>query len=57
MDINESIKCTVDNCRYNQESKHYCTLDQIQVGTHEYIPSMDQCTDCKSYEVRSFEER
>ena len=39
---NECIRCTVDNC----------TLETIQVGTHEANPTMDQCTDCLSYTKR-----
>lgn len=46
---NESIRCTVDNCSHHFGMKNYCTLDCIQVGTHEANPTMDQCTDCKSF--------
>lgn len=49
---NECIRCTVDNCRHHHNTKNYCTLDAIQVGTHEANPSMDQCTDCKSYTIK-----
>ena len=31
------------------QSKNYCSLDRITVGTHEYNPTEDQCTDCKSF--------
>jgi hypothetical protein len=27
-----------------------CGLTAIQVGTHESRPTMDQCTDCQSYQ-------
>ena len=37
---NSSIKCNVNNCG----------LSSIQVGTHESSPSMDQCTDCQSFQ-------
>ena len=30
----------------------YCSLDCITVGTHEMHPTVDQCTDCKSFELR-----
>lgn len=52
MDINQSIKCTVDSCQYNQDQRHYCTLQQIQVGTHEQHPTVDECTDCQSFKVK-----
>ncbi|MBQ3123018.1 MAG: DUF1540 domain-containing protein [Firmicutes bacterium] len=47
---NSSIKCTVNSCKYNNTSKNYCTLSCVSIGTHEKNPSMDQCTDCLSFE-------
>ena len=52
MGINESIKCTVNNCQYNEQARSYCTLQQIQIGTHESNPTMDECTDCKSFKLK-----
>ncbi|MFI3175773.1 MAG: DUF1540 domain-containing protein [Bacillota bacterium] len=49
---NEAIKCTVDNCKHHSAMKNYCTLNAIQVGTHEANPTMDQCTDCQSYMMK-----
>lgn len=49
---NECIRCTVEQCRHHHDTKNYCTLDSIQVGTHEMNPTMDQCTDCKSFAVK-----
>lgn len=46
---NECIKCTVNNCRNHHQTKNYCTLESIQIGTHECDPTMDQCTDCCSF--------
>lgn len=46
---NEAIKCTVGNCKNHNCVNNYCTLECIQVGTHEANPTMDQCTDCKSF--------
>lgn len=51
MDKNPSIKCTVSNCKFNNRSKHYCRLEEIQVGTHEQRPSQVECTDCQSFEL------
>jgi hypothetical protein len=50
---NQSIKCSVDQCEYHCESKDYCALDCIQVGTHESNPTVQQCTDCESFQVKS----
>ena len=52
MDINESIKCTVESCQHHASSANYCSLDCITVGTHESNPAVDQCTDCLSFEKR-----
>ena len=49
---NNSIKCHVDQCSHHCESKEYCSLDTITVGTHESNPTMDQCTDCQSFELK-----
>ncbi|MBC8569313.1 DUF1540 domain-containing protein [Zongyangia hominis] len=46
---NECIKCTVQQCEYHCQNQDYCSLDCITVGTHEMNPTMDQCTDCKSF--------
>ena len=52
MDINKSIKCTVESCQHHASSANYCSLDCITVGTHESNPAVDQCTDCLSFEER-----
>lgn len=46
---NECIACTVEQCMYHCNSANYCSLDHIQVGTHEANPTMEQCTDCMSF--------
>ncbi|HIQ80488.1 MAG TPA: DUF1540 domain-containing protein [Candidatus Scatavimonas merdigallinarum] len=50
---NKSIKCTVQQCKYHNNSQDYCALDCIQIGTHESNPTMNECTDCQSFEVKS----
>lgn len=50
---NQSIKCTVTQCKNHCDTENYCSLNCITVGTHESNPTMDQCTDCKSFEVKS----
>ncbi len=49
---NECIKCTVEQCKNHCDCQDYCTLDCITVGTHESNPTMNQCTDCKSFELK-----
>ena len=46
---NKSIECTVQQCRNHCENENYCSLDRILVGTREAHPTVDQCTDCKSF--------
>ena len=46
---NKCIECTVQQCAYHCENENYCSLDRILVGTHETNPTVDQCTDCKSF--------
>ena len=49
---NESIACTVTNCIHHCESRNFCSLPKIQIGTHETNPTMDQCTDCQSFKLK-----
>lgn len=49
---NKCIKCTVEQCRHHCGSENYCSLDSILVGTHESNPTMDQCTDCMSFDKK-----
>ena len=49
---NKSIECTVTNCRNHCDSANYCSLERILVGSHEANPTMDQCTDCKSFQMK-----
>ncbi len=46
---NKSIKCTVQQCCNHSTAGNFCSLDCITVGTHEANPTVDQCTDCKSF--------
>ncbi len=49
---NKSIECSVTQCRNHCTTGQYCALDKIRVGTHESNPTMDQCTDCLSFEKK-----
>ena len=46
---NKAIECTVHQCAHHCQGENYCSLNKILVGTHEQNPTMDQCTDCKSF--------
>ena len=50
---NQSIGCTVKQCVHHCDAQDYCSLDKIMVGTHEANPTMNQCTDCESFKVKS----
>ncbi|MCI5898113.1 MAG: DUF1540 domain-containing protein [Firmicutes bacterium] len=49
---NHSIKCVVSSCDYHCQNENYCSLDSIRVGTHEANPTVEQCTDCQSFQKR-----
>ena len=46
---NKCIECTVKQCAYHCDTENYCSLDKIQVGTHESDPTVEECTDCRSF--------
>lgn len=48
---NKCIECSVHNCSHHYGAENYCSLDKITVGTHEANPTVDQCTDCKSFRL------
>ena len=49
---NKSIECTEHQCAHPWQKENHCSLDRILVGTHETNPTVDQCTDCKSFRKR-----
>ncbi len=50
---NCSINCSVKQCAHNMESENFCTLESINVGTHEPDPKVPECVDCNSFTKRS----
>lgn len=52
MNHNDSIACTVDECKYHCKDDDYCTLNKIQVGKHEGHAKDVECTDCDSFELK-----
>ncbi|MBQ3425759.1 MAG: DUF1540 domain-containing protein [Clostridia bacterium] len=49
---NKSIKCTVSQCKNHCGSEDFCSLSSIMVGTHETNPTMVECTDCTSFQLK-----
>ena len=49
---NQSIGCTVKQCKFHAQNQNYCSLGQIMVGTHEANPTVPQCVDCESFQVK-----
>lgn len=49
---NRSIGCSVQQCKHHCNNEDYCSLEKIHVGTHEANPTMDQCTDCQSFQIK-----
>ena len=49
---NQAIACTVTSCMHHCNNSNNCSLDRIQVGTHECNPTQQQCTDCQSFEMK-----
>lgn len=48
---NKSIGCTVTQCEYHCNGENYCSLEKINVGTHEQNPTEVKCTDCESFKL------
>lgn len=46
---NSSIKCSVDECVYHNQSKNFCSLDEIKVGACKSNPTTSDCTECASF--------
>ncbi|MEW9096741.1 MAG: DUF1540 domain-containing protein [Clostridiaceae bacterium] len=49
MKHNNSIACTVNECKFHYKEDNYCTLDQIKVSKHEPVATTIKCTDCSSF--------
>ncbi|WP_373899206.1 DUF1540 domain-containing protein [Haloimpatiens sp. FM7315] len=49
---NDSIACTVTECKHHCNNDDYCTLKKIQVTKHGGCAKNQECTDCASFETR-----
>jgi hypothetical protein len=52
MKKNESIQCSVCECKYHANQEDYCTLNQIRVGKHQQPANDVEATDCESFQVK-----
>lgn len=52
MEINSSIECVVQECKFNDSAAEHCTLDKIIVEKSEKTATTIESTDCGSFEVR-----
>ncbi|WP_303859544.1 DUF1540 domain-containing protein [Alkalibaculum bacchi] len=50
MKINNSIGCTVEECKYHAKNQDYCSLDKIQVTKNAAQARNQKETDCHSFE-------
>lgn len=50
---NRSIYCTVSQCANHTHTCDYCSLDRVEIGTHEKNPTVNQCVDCESFVLGS----
>ena len=51
--VNRCIHCSVKDCKYHNGDENYCTLDSINVASHEKNPTDESCVDCCSFECRN----
>ena len=47
---NYSIHCTVHDCKHHKGDENYCSLDTVNISTHEKAPTDTRCVDCSSFE-------
>lgn len=51
-EANKSIQCSVTQCTNHCQDKAYCSLDAVQIASHEGDPKVKQCVDCMSFEKK-----
>ena len=52
MEINSSIECEVEECKFHDESSEHCTLNKIKVEKSVAKATTVQSTDCGSFKVK-----
>ena len=48
---NSNIRCSVTSCAYNSRPEQCCTLDAIEVGCCDCIPTQCEGTECASFRM------
>lgn len=51
-EANTHIGCTVSNCAYHCKDCNYCSLNKVEIGTHESNPTKVECVDCNSFRYK-----
>lgn len=49
MKHNNSIGCSVNECKNHCKEDNYCTLPKIEVTKHDAVANSVECTDCGSF--------
>jgi len=49
---NKSIECSINTCANHCSVENYCSLNKVVIGTHEANPTVTQCTDCMSFQMK-----
>ena len=52
VNANESIQCSVTSCAHHCGDRNYCSLNAIQVGCCNCIPTQCEGTECASFRLR-----
>lgn len=54
MEHNDSIGCTVCECKHHDENSNHCTLGKINVTKHSTKADTREKTDCGSFEFKNY---
>ena len=57
MEVNNSIKCGVHDCKHHAGNVEYCTLNCVSIGACECSPKTKEGTDCESFAARETKKR
>lgn len=52
---NHNIHCSVKACEFHCGDENYCSLNSIQVASHEKHPTDERCVDCRSFTCKGGE--
>ena len=52
---NHNIHCSVKACEFHCGDENYCSLNSIQVASHEKHPTDERCVACRSFACKGGE--